>query len=41
MIREARFKLAGTPLARPFAASALGVGVFCRANTLLSQEGAA
>jgi len=41
MIREAGFKLAGTPLACPSGASALGVGVFCRANTLLSQEGAA
>ena len=38
MIREAGFKLAGTALARPFGASALGVGVFYRANTLLSQE---
>ena len=41
MIREAGFKLAGTPLACSSGASALGVGVFCRANTLLSQEGAA
>jgi len=39
MIREGGLELAGTPLARLFAASALGVGVFCRAHPLLSQEG--